>query len=260
MMNTLPRLWSRRSSPHLLYLLSLAGGLAVWEICARVLPGSILAPLPAVFVSLTHDLASGAIPRAFAHSLIHLVLGFLLALAVAVPLGFLMGRNRTAFEALDPVVTALYSIPSVAFVPFLIIWCGLFLAGRVALVFLMCVFEMVLTVTAGARDIQKGFVDVGRSFGAKRLTLLRRVLFPAALPFIFAALRIGAVRGINAMITAELFFAAVNLGEMMKEKASHFDVAGLWGLVILMSVFGLVAQEGLKALEARVLAWHIHRA
>jgi len=82
---------------------------------------------------------------------------------------------------------------------------------------------------------------------------------PAALPFLITAVRIGLVRAISAVITAELFFAAVNLGAMMKESAKNFDTAGLLVVIVLLSGFGLAAQEGLKALEARALPWHIRQ-
>ena len=101
-----------------------------------------------------------------------------------------------------------------------------------------------------------GTFYVGRSFGARRAALLAKVVFPAALPFLFTALRIGLVRATNAMITAELFFAAVNLGGLMKDSASRFDTAGLLAVIVLLSGFGLAAQETLKAAEARVLPWH----
>jgi ABC-type nitrate/sulfonate/bicarbonate transport system permease component len=208
---------------------------------------------------LVAGLRSGALPVAFAGALRHLVLGYALAVVVGVPLGFLMGRSRKAFDALDPLVSAVYAVPPVAFVPFLVIWFGLFFEARVALVFLMCLFEILITVSAGVRDVEPRLVDVGRSFGARRAALLVKVVFPAALPFLFTALRIGLVRATNAMITAELFFAAVNLGAIMKDSASRFDTAGLLSVIVLLSGFGLVAQESLKAAEARALPWHIRR-
>lgn len=223
---------------------------------AQGLPRAVLAPPSAVAGRLVEGVRSGALPVAFLGALRHLALGYGLALAVGVPLGFLMGRSRKASDALDPLVNAVYAIPPVAFVPFLVIWFGLFFAARVALVFLMCVFEILITVTAGVRDIEPRFVDVGRSFGARRAALLAKVVFPAALPFLFTALRIGLVRATNAMITAELFFAAVNLGGLMKDSAARFDTAGLLAVIVLLSGFGLVAQETLKAVEARALPWH----
>ncbi len=244
---------------RLLYPLSIVAGLVLWELGAQGLPKAVLAPPSAVAVRLAEGVVSGVYPLAFAAALAHLVLGYALAVAVAVPLGVLMGRSRTVFHLLDPLVGALYAIPPVAFVPFIIVWFGLFFPARVALVFLMCVFEILVTVSAGVRDVSPVMIDVGRSFGAGRAALLAKVIAPAALPFLFTALRIGLVRGINGMITAELFFAAVNLGGLMKESASRFDTAGLLAVVVLLSAFGLAAQEGLKALEARLLPWHIRR-
>lgn len=242
-----------------LYALSILAGLVLWEVWARELPRAVLAPPSAVLLRLVRDVMSGELPAAFVRAFGHLALGYALALAVAVPLGFLMGRSAKVFHALDPILNAVYAIPPVAFVPFLIIWFGLFFPARVALVFLMCAFEILVTVSAGVRDVSPGLIDVGRSFGARRAALVGKVIFPAALPFLFAALRIGLVRGVNAMITAELFFAAVNLGGIMKQSASNFDTAGLLTVIVVLSGFGLVAQEGLKVVEARVLPWHIRR-
>jgi ABC-type nitrate/sulfonate/bicarbonate transport system permease component len=183
-----------------------------------------------------------------------------LALIVGVPLGFAFGRNRTFAEMFDPVLNAIYAIPPVAFVPFLVIWFGLFLPARIALVFLMSVFEITVAVTAGARDVNPSQIDVGRAFGARRLDLARKVVFPAALPFIFTGLRIGLVRAINGTITAELFFAAINLGALMNDDARRFDTAGLLSVIVLLSLLGLVAQAALRRLEARVLPWHFRAA
>lgn len=243
-------------SPRMLYALSVLGGLILWEILARRVSQAVLAPPSVVLARLVADAATGGLPLAFARSLSALLLGFALAAVVAVPLGFLMGRSEAVSQAVDPILTAVYVIPPVAFVPFFIIWFGLFFSARVALVFVMCVFEMLVTVAAGVRDVNPEFVDVGRSFGARWVVLIGKVLFPAALPFLFAAFRIGLVRGINAMITAELFFAAVNLGAIMKQSAKNFDTAGLLGVIVVLSGFGLAVQEGLRVLEARALPWH----
>jgi len=240
-----------------LYVLSLLVGLTLWELYARALPGIVLAPPSSVVVRMVHGLLSGELSLALLASLGALVLGYALAVLVGVPLGFLIGRSKRASEMVEPVMNAIYAVPPVAFVPFIIIWFGLFFEARVALVFLMAIFEIVVTVSAGAGNLDPGLIDVGRSFGARRHKMLRSVVLPAALPFVFAALRLGLVRAINGMITAELFFAAVNLGKVMKDAASRFDTAGLLAVILLLCILGLLAQEGLKALEARLMPWHI---
>ena len=243
----------------LLYAVSLGIGLGLWEIYARSLPGIVLAPPSSVVVRMLQGLISGELTIALLGSLGALVVGYALAIVVGVPLGFLIGRSKRTSEMVEPVMNAIYAIPPVAFVPFIIIWFGLFFEARVALVFLMAIFEIVVTVAAGAGNLEPGLIDVGRSFGASRRKMLRSVIVPAALPFVFAALRLGLVRAINGMITAELFLAAVNLGKVMKDAASRFDTAGLLTVILLLCLLGLVTQEGLKALEARLMPWHIRR-
>jgi ABC-type nitrate/sulfonate/bicarbonate transport system permease component len=238
---------------------SLIGGFTLWQIAAHGSSNVIFAPPTAVLAHLGKDVASGVLPMALLGSLAHLVVGFALAVIVAVPLGFAIGRSAVVAAMADPVMSAIYSVPPVALVPFLIIWFGLFFEARVALVFLMAFFEIVVTVTAGARNVDPSFLALGRSFGAGRVWLITHIMLPASLPFVFTALRVGLVRSINAMITAELFLAAVNLGALMKQQAQRFDMAGLLSIVLLLCLLGLAAQEGLKTLEARLLPWHVRR-
>ena len=246
-----------RHKTSMLYGLSLLGGLIAWELIAAQFSKVILSPPTAVARHLYIHSVNLELPRLLWYSLGHTLLGYALAVAVAVPLGFLMGRSERAFAMFDPVVNALYSIPTIAFVPFIVIWFGLFFPARTALVFLMCVFDILVTVSAGAQNVERTLIDVGRAFGAGRWLLFRKVLLPASLPFLFTALRIGMVRAVVAMITAELFFATVNLGKYMQAAQNRFDSAGLLAVLTILAVLGLLVQEGLKALEARMLPWHV---
>jgi ABC-type nitrate/sulfonate/bicarbonate transport system permease component len=249
----------RRATTFALTAASLVGGLLLWELAAHDAQRVVFAPPSAVLARLGADVASGALPTALLGSLGHLVVGFALAVAFALPLGFAVGRSPTIAAMVDPVLNAIYAIPPVAMVPFLLIWFGLFYEARVALVFVMSFFEILVTVAAGARNVDPTLLEVGRSFGADRARLVTRVMLPASLPFVFAALRVGLVRAINAMITAELFLAAVNLGALMKHAAQRFDMAGLLSVIVLLCLVGLAAQEGLKALESRLLPWHVRQ-
>lgn len=239
--------------------LSLCGGLLLWEFAVQGVSGFIFAPPSDVLLRLASDIGSGALPMALLRSLGHLAVGFVLAVVVAVPLGFAIGRSWKVAAMFDPVMSAIYAVPPVAFVPFIIIWFGLFFEARVALVFLMAFFELLVTVTAGARNIDPALLAVGRSFGANRARLIAHVMLPASLPFVFAGLRVGLVRALHGMISAELFLGAVNLGAMMKHSAHRFDVPGLLSIVLLLCLLGLISQEGLKALESRLLPWHVNR-
>ena len=243
--------------PHIVYPLSFLFGLLVWELVASQLPNVVFASPSRVFIHIVNATISGVLPKAFLNSIRHMLLGLGLSLAVAIPLGFLMGRNETVFHMFDPVVNAIFSIPSITFVPFLIIWFGLFFEARVALVFVMSVFDVLVTVAAGARNIEPALINVGRSFAAGRKDMFFKVMIPASLPFMFTAVRIGTVRCINAMITAELFFAAVNLGQYMEDASAYFDAPAMLAVVFLLALFGLGAQEGIKWAETKLLPWHV---
>ncbi len=241
----------------LAYAASLGFGLLVWQVLALRFSALILPPPSAVAWRLAELIASGALPAALWGSLGVLLSGFALAVAVGFPLGLALGRYRALSVAADPVINAIYAVPPVAMVPFLIIWFGLFLQAQVALVFLMAVFEIIVTMRAGLRTIDPRLLDAARSFGAGPWKVLRAVVIPATLPYAMTALRIGFVRSLNGMITAQLLLAASFLGAMMKQSMLRFDTAGLLALVVLLSLIGLAVQEGLKRLEARLMPWHI---
>ncbi len=245
---------------HALYALSFLFGLALWEFVASLLPRVVFASPSRVAVKLIEGFANGMIPVAFAGSLQHFALGFAIAFAIALPVGLLIGRSRTVSMMFSPVLDALFSIPSVAFVPFIMIWFGLYFEARVALVVAMSVLDMLVTIAAGARNIDPAAINVARSFGICGWRRVRSVYMPASLPFVFTALRIGVVRSVNAMITAELFFAAVDLGKIMQTASSKFDAATMLGVVALVSLFGLLLQELVKASEAKLIPWSIRGA
>jgi ABC-type nitrate/sulfonate/bicarbonate transport system permease component len=244
-------------------LLSVASVLCVitlWQWGAGHVSGFLLPPPAEVLARFLDPKWLSRLTGAFGQSLVQLGLGFGLTLLLAIPLGVLIGRSLILSRMFEPVINAIYAIPPVAFVPFLIIWFGLFLEARVALVFLMSFFDVLVIVIAGARDVRSSLVDVGRSFGASHRQRLRLIVLPALLPFLFAALRVGSARAINGMITAELFFAAVNLGAIMKRATQNFDSATVLAVVILVCILGLVAQSAIALLERRVLHWHVRPA
>lgn len=242
--------------PYLLFPLSIILGLMVWEVAGWSLSAALLAPASAVLVRFVEMLADGTLPLAFASSIQHMALGYGLAVAAAVPLGVALGRSPSVATACEPVINAIYAIPPVAFVPFLIVWFGFYFEGRVALVFLMCFFEILINVQQGVRNVDHGLLEAAESLGVRGMRLYRKVVIPAALPFIFTGLRVGIGRAVNAMITAELFFAAVNIGKLLKSSGNAFDTASMFGIILSVSIFGLICQELTRFAERRLLPWH----
>jgi ABC-type nitrate/sulfonate/bicarbonate transport system permease component len=245
------------SQSHIVSAFSIIVGLSLWQVAAGYVSDLILPTPLAVLERFTDPAWLGRLLGALSGSLTQLAFGFGLSLLIAVPLGMVIGRSVTLTRMFEPLIIALYAIPPVAFVPFLIIWFGLFVEARVALVFLMSFFDILVIVMAGARDVRRPFIDVGCSFGASYGQRFRLIILPALLPFFFAALRVGSARAINGMITAELFFAAVNLGAIMKRASQNFDSATALSVVLLICFIGLIAQSAITTLEGRVLHWHV---
>ena len=246
--------------PWVLFPLSIFIGLALWEAVGQSLSDALLAPPSEVLVRFLSMLADGTLPSAFASSVQHMAIGFGLAVGVAIPFGIALGRSPSVATACEPVINAIYAIPPVAFVPFLIVWFGLYFEGRVALVFMMCFFEILINVQQGVRNVDRGLLEAAASFDVRGVQLYRKVVIPAALPFILTGLRVGIGRAVNAMITAELFFAAVNIGKLLKSSGNAFDTASMFGIILSVSIFGLLCQEAVRLAERRLLPWYQREA
>jgi ABC-type nitrate/sulfonate/bicarbonate transport system permease component len=228
----------------------------VWEAIARAVPKAVFAPPTAVLGRLTTMTLDGSLPVAVLGSVQHMLTGYLLAVLFAIPVGILVGRNAMVATACEPVLNAIYAIPPVALVPFFVIWFGLYFEARVALVFAMTFFEILINVLQGVRNIDRGLIDAARSLGVTGITLYRKVVIPAAAPFIFTGLRVGIGRAVNAMITAELFFSAVYLGQMLKNSSNAFDTASAFAVILVVSLLGLACQETVRYAERRIVPWH----
>lgn len=238
-----------------LFVGSIAFGLVLWQLIAAQYSSFVLATPVQVAARLWEMIVSGELPAALAASLGHMLLGFAIACAIAIPVGFLMGRVRFVNDMLDPLVSLVYSVPSVAWVPFIMIWFGLFFEARVTLVVIMCVFDMIIVISTGAANVDRRLLNVSRSFGASAWQTTRYVLIPESLPFLFTGLRIGIVRAVNGMITAELFFAAVNMGQIMKQASVRLDSAAVLGILVVLSLMGLVLQEIFLRAERALCSW-----
>ncbi|HDX8863267.1 TPA: ABC transporter permease [Klebsiella michiganensis] len=246
---------NRERSYRLLYVASVIAGLFAWLIISRQFPGFILAPPDKTFARLWELSVSGELLRAVASSLQHMLLGYLIAVFIAMPLGMLMGRVRIINDILSPVITLIYAVPSLAWAPFIMILFGLYFEARTVMVVIMCVFDMLIVMSTGIQSIGLRNSQLAKSFNATRWQIIRLILIPESLPFIFTSLRIGMVRAINGMLTAELFLATVNLGEIMKQASSRFDSGGVLAVVFVICVMGLISQEVLLRIEKHVCHW-----
>ena len=229
--------------------------LLVWEYFGRRAEDFVFAPPSSIVPAARDMIQSGELPHALVDSLVALLIGFLLAAVVGTAIGFAMGWSRLFGRTLDPYVSALYVVPIASLVPAIIVWFGLDLTARVLVIFLFSVFEILLSAQAGVRNVDPSFVDVARTFGARQRDVMRKVVLPASLPFVFVGLRMGARRAVKGMVLAEMLFAVTGLGGLIVEDSTAFRIDRVLVTVLTLALIGVALSAGVQALERRVLRW-----
>jgi len=234
--------------------------LITWEIVGRRLGDFFLAP-PTALVPAAQDLiSSGELMRAVRDSLTSLLVGYGVAAAIGIGLGYLMGWYKPVAKIMDPFVNAAYVVPVAALVPMIIIWFGLGFKSRVLTIIVFSVFEILVSVYTGVRNVDPMLIDVGRSFGAGRMALFRKIVFFASLPYIFAGLRMGASRAIKGMVIAELLFAVTGLGGAIQTAANYYRTDQVFVYVIVIAILGIVLAGAIQMLEKWAMPWKVERA
>lgn len=178
-----------------------------------------------------------------ASSLIRAVSGFAIAAAFSIPLGLLAGRSRAVSEFVDPVIRSLYPIPGIAWIPLAILWFGL---GNTTVIFVVVIaefFPLYFNTEAGARNINPILIDAARCFGARRLTLFRRVILPASIPYIITGMRIALGGSWRMIVAAEMLASESGIGSVLMESRFQFRANDLMMAMILISIVGYATER-----------------
>ena len=234
---------------------SIALTLAIWEIFGRGV-NPIFASYPsAIFDAGVQMVKTGQIVRALAESMQPLALGYVLAVVIGVPLGLLIGRYRWAEWGLGIYVTAFYATPLVALIPLFVLWFGLGIAVKVAIIFVLAIFPITINTWAGVKAVPKTLIEVGTAFVASDATIMRKIIVPATLPYIMTGLRLAVGRAIIAMVVAEFFTAISGLGGIILKAGERFDTARMFVPVLVLMALGIGLTALLGWLEAKVAPW-----
>jgi NitT/TauT family transport system permease protein len=236
-------------------LASLAVLIGAWEVFGRDINpvfGSYPSAIAMAFVELAR---SGQLGAALYESLRPFVVGYGLAIIVGVPLGLVIGRFRVVEAALGMYVTAGYAMPLVALVPLLILWLGLGFAVKAAVVFLMSLFPICINTWLGVRAVPKSLIEVGKSFVASDLVILRRIVLPATLPYIMAGIRLAVGRAVVAMVIAEFFTTISGLGAIIINSANNFDTATMFVPIVVLMVLAIGLNSLIGWVERSVAPW-----
>ena len=236
-------------------IVSLVIVLGGWEYVGRQINPVLFTYPTAVGAAAIKMIGSGELWQYLSQSLIVLGAGLALAVVFGIALGVIMARYWVIDIALDTYITALYSIPSVALVPVLVLWIGFETSAKIAVVFLFTFFPMVINTYQGVKNVDTRLLEVGRAFRCSERQLWANIILPAALPFIVAGLRLSIGRGLIGMVLADLYTAITGIGYLISRYASIYRTDAMFVPVVTLGVLGITLTGLLRVIERRVTPW-----
>jgi NitT/TauT family transport system permease protein len=199
--------------------------------------------------------ASGELTSNGLVSLQEFVYGFAPAIVVGIAIGLAMARFRRVRYLLDPLVMAFYTAPRIALIPVLVIWFGVGMESKVAVVFLGGIFPVLVNTMAGVQQVDPLWVRAVRSFGANEWQVVTKVVLPGALPAVMAGVRLGLGRAIIGVIVGEMYVAVAGVGRLVQVYSGAGRAAELIVLVTVIAAFGFLCIAGIRWLEERMAPW-----
>ena len=230
-------------------------GVALWEFGTRGMNPAVMSPFSATVLRLVEMIRNGELGAGAAQSLALFLTGLSAAVLTALPLGLLLARVRLLRVALDDYIALVYAMPMVALIPFILSIFGLDFQAKALVVFLFCFFPVLYNTVEGARSIDPELIEVARSFRSSEWAVWRDVMIPGAFPYAMTGVRQAIGRGLVGMVAAEFFLSASGLGQLLMISARNFDTAGLFGVVLIITVLGAGLMAAGQALENRFTTW-----
>jgi len=231
--------------------------LAIWEAVARsgLWSPLLFPPLSrifnelVVFFSRTESLLEAWV------SLQRALGGFALAAVVGILLGVVMGRSRMVAALLDPLFSGTYAVPKLALFPIFIFVFGIGSLSKVALVFLECLYPIVIMTCAGAREVNRALLWSAQNMGASRTAILRRVVIPATTSFIFAGFRVAVPVAMIVVVITEMVASADGLGYQVIYAMSSLRTDRMLAVVIVIAALGYALDKAVVLLRDRLIYW-----
>lgn len=227
----------------------------VWEILSWFIP-PLLFPSPVVVI---RDgivlLQRGALSGALVISLREMYLGLFAALVVGIILGFAVARYQLANAVARPFIDFFNATPLNVLIPMLVILVGVGVEARLLFIAGIAVWPVLLNTAAGIGNVDRGYIDVGRAFGLTERAVVWKILMRAALPYIFAGVRLGIAMAIVGMIIGELEISEVGLGYLLDIYGGNFQIGNLLVVIFISSLVGMVNVIAASLIYRRWFSW-----
>ena len=238
-------------------LLPIAIFLAIWELVARLglIPGHFFfPPFSAVMQEFYHLAANGVLGHNFLSSLIRVLIGFSAGSIAGLVVGIVMGWKDIINKALHPIISLLYPIPALGWLPLLMLWIGINEMLPITIIFICSFFPVLYNTATGIRNVDKDYVQVARTLGASDIKILATVVMPLALPNIFTGLRLEAGMAWRVIIAAEMVAIPTGIGALLMKAESLIRIDIIIVCLIVLSVMCLSFEKFFEYMEAKLTA------
>lgn len=234
--------------------LTIALFLALWEIVARmeIVPSSFFPPFSSVAAQFIELTGNGVLQENLASSFLRVLAGFSLGAVAGILAGILMGWFKTLDRALGPLVSLLYPIPALGWLPLLMLWIGINETLPITIIFLCSFFPITYNTITGIKTVKKDYVQVARTLGAGELKILATVVLPLALPNIFTGLRLEAGMAWRVIIAAEMIAIPTGIGSLMIRAENLIRVDIIMVSLIILAVMSYAFERFFRFLENRL--------
>jgi len=229
--------------------------LAIWEIVARLnlIPGQIFfPPFSAVMQEFYRLVANGVLPSNFLSSLVRVLIGFCAGSLAGLLIGTLMGWRNLLNKAFSPLISLLYPIPALGWLPLLMLWIGINELLPIAIIFICSFFPICYNTATGIRSVDENFVQAARTLGASDLRVLLTIVFPLALPTIFTGLRLEAGMAWRVIIAAEMVAIPTGIGALLMRAESLIRVDIIIVCLMLLSLMTFSFERAFIYLENKL--------
>jgi ABC-type nitrate/sulfonate/bicarbonate transport system permease component len=237
--------------------IALALVIAIWQAAGSGgLVNPLFLPPPSAIARAIYQLAiSGALWQHLSASLLRIGVGWLLGTAAGVAVGFAIGLSRLARSVGITFISALFPIPKIALLPLLILWLGIGEEPKIATIALGVFFSTAISVYSGVDAVPRNLIRMAQSFNVPFATIVRKVVWPGALPAILAGFRITSSVALLLVVSAEMIGAQYGIGAFVLQAGNLMQTDQLLAGVVILSVFGLMVGRVINWLETRLLHW-----
>ena len=220
-----------------------------------VIPKGILPTIPDVGQTFLEMLKSGQLENDIEVSISRVLKGYCISVVLGVTLGSLIGMYRSIKELFVPVITVIRQIPMIAWIPLIILWCGIGETSKVVIIVLVAFFQILVNTQSGIESTPKGYIEVARLYKLGRWKTFIKVYLPHAIPQILVGLRLGLGGSWMAVVAAELIAATSGVGYRMSSARSNMQSNVVIVCMIVVGLVGVLMDRGIGVLFTALTPW-----